>query len=133
MQNPQFPTNLTQNFQIAPAQSGIQFKFVDSLDDVNKELVLSDTYFMSKDFNSFWIKDSKGNIRSFALKEIVAKSEKDLIIEDLQKQIDELKRGMNNVNNKHNGANGYTKTNEPITADKSTDVQSSNSSIPKKR
>ena len=132
LQNQQFPTNLTQNFQISPMQSGLPFKIVENIDDVNKELVISDTYFLSKDEKSFWIKDSKGNIRSFSINEIVTKNEKDLIIEDLQNQINELKRGMNNVNDKYDGANGYTKYDDTTSTNKSTNVQFGSASISKK-
>lgn len=136
IQNPQYPTNLTQNFQITPAQtntsSNLLFKIVDSLEDVNNEIVLNDTYFLSKNKDCLWMKDSKGNIRTFNIKEIVPKTEKDLIIEDLQNQINELKRGMNNVNSKYDGSNGYTKNDDSATANKSTNVQSVSSGAPKK-
>ena len=39
----QQPTNLTQNFQISPQQQGI--KFVNGIDEVEKELVLNETMY----------------------------------------------------------------------------------------
>lgn len=89
----QQPTNLTQNFQISPQQQGI--KFVNGIDEVEKELVLNETMFLSKDYKQMFIKDVKGNVRTFELNEIIPKDSKDLMIEDLQKQINELKKEMN--------------------------------------
>ena len=88
----QQPTNLTQNFQISPQQQGI--KFVNGIDEVEKELVLNETMFLSKDYKQMFIKDIKGNVRTFELNEIIPKDSKDLMIEDLQKQINELKKEM---------------------------------------
>ena len=88
----QQPTNLTQNFQISPQQQGI--KFVNGIDEVEKELVLNETMFLSKDYKQMFIKDIKGNVRTFELNEIIPKDSKDLMIEDLQKQINELKKQM---------------------------------------
>lgn len=45
-QNYQQPTNLTQNFQLAPTNGNNNIKNVNSLDEVQKELVLADTYFL---------------------------------------------------------------------------------------
>lgn len=89
----QQPTNLTQNFQISPQQQGI--KFVNGIDEVEKELVLNETMFLSKNYKQMFIKDIKGNVRTFELNEIIPKDSKDLMIEDLQKQINELKKEMN--------------------------------------
>jgi hypothetical protein len=88
----QQPTNLTQNFQISPQQQGI--KFVNGIDEVDKELVINETMFLSKDYKQLFIKDIKGNVRTFELNEIIPKDSKDLMIEDLQKQINELKKEM---------------------------------------
>jgi len=41
-----------------------------------------------------WIKDTKGNIKTYELTEIIPKDEKDIKIEYLQAQIEELKKGM---------------------------------------
>jgi len=90
---PHQPTpNINQTFQLAPAQSGM--KFVSTIDDVNKELVFSDTPFFSKDMSVMWIKNTKGEVKVYELTELVQKDEKDLMIENLQLQINELKKGM---------------------------------------
>ena len=87
------PTNLTQNFQLSPNNSVI--KYADSIEEVKKDIVLGDTPFFSKDMSIVWVKSSKGEIRTYSLAEIIEKDEKDLQIEFLQAQIEELKKGMN--------------------------------------
>ena len=82
---------ITQNFQLAP-QSGM--KHANSIEEVQKEIVYSDTPFFSNDLSVLWIKNTKGDIKSYELKEIVEKDEKDLIIESLQLQINEMKEKM---------------------------------------
>ena len=88
------PTNLTQNFQLAPNTSAM--KYANSMEEVQKDIVIGDTPFFSKDLSIVWIKDAKGNIKAYELKEIIPKDNKDLQIEYLQAQIEELKRGMKN-------------------------------------
>lgn len=87
------PTAINQTFQLAPTSSSL-IKFADSIDDVNKELIIGETPFFSKDMSVLWIKGIKGDIKTYELKEIIPKDEKDLQIEMLQAQIEELKKGM---------------------------------------
>lgn len=79
---------ITQNFQLAP-QSGV--KHASSLEEVEKEIVYTDTPYFSHNLDVLWLKDAKGSIRTFELKEIVKKDEKDLIIDSLQLQINQMK------------------------------------------
>lgn len=89
MQQPQ-PTNLTQNFQIAPTnQSGM--KFASSIDEVQKAFVVTDTPYFTKDMSVLWIKSAKGEIKSYELTELIERDEKDIQISLLQQQINELK------------------------------------------
>lgn len=112
------PTPITQNFQIAPTNNNL--KFVNSIDDVQKDIVIADTYFISNDFNNMWLKNTNGNVRTFAIQEIKPKDEKDIMIENLQKQIDELKGG---------STDEYAKSDDgTISTTKSTNVQSTKSS-----
>lgn len=87
----QQPAPITQNFQLAPT-SGI--KYANTLDEVKKEMVYVDTPFFSKDFSIMWLKNAKGEVKNYELKEIVEKDEKDLKIEFLQAQINDLKKGI---------------------------------------
>ena len=89
----QQPTNLTQNFQLAPQNRDI-IKYAASMEEVNRESVIGDTPYFSKDMSVVWIKNTKGDIKTYELNEIIPKDEKDLKIEYLQAQIEELKKGM---------------------------------------
>ena len=107
----QQPTSINQTFQLAPQQSGM--RYANSLDDVNKEMVYADTPFFSKDMSVVWIKNNKNEIRTYELNEIVPKDAKDMQIEYLQAQIQELK-GM--IKNDANVSNDDTKQNATDTA-----------------
>lgn len=89
-------TPITQNFQLAPSTTQSGIRFVGNVDDVNKELVYSDTAFFSKDMSIVWVKNVKGEVKTYSLEEIIQKDEKDMMIESLQLQINELKKGMIN-------------------------------------
>ena len=87
------PTNLTQNFQLAPTNREV-IKYANSMEEVQKDMVIGDTPYFSKDMSVVWIKNTKGDIKTYELNEIVPKDEKDLQIEYLITQIAELKKGM---------------------------------------
>ena len=83
---------INQTFQLAPQQNGI--KYANSIDDVVKEIVYIDTPFFSKDMSVLWLKNNKNEIKTYELNEIIPKDTKDLQIEYLQAQIEELKKGI---------------------------------------
>ena len=89
-QQPVQPTNLTQNFQLAPANQS-SMRFANSIEDVKKSVILGDTPFFSNDMSVVWVKNNKGEIKSYELNEIIPKDEKDMQIELLMSQIQELK------------------------------------------
>ena len=93
-QNQPQPTNLTQNFQISPNNNNV-IRYASSMDEVQKDMVIGDTPYFAKDMSVVWIKSVKGDIKTYELTEIIPKDEKDLKIEFLQAQIEELKKGMN--------------------------------------
>lgn len=92
--NPQ-PTNVTQNFQLAPTTRDL-IRYAGSIDEVQKDVVLGDTPFFSRDMSVVWIKNTKGDIRTYELKEIKPMDDKDIQIEYLQQQIEELKGRLDN-------------------------------------
>ena len=122
---------ITQNFQFAPTSSGI--KYASTLEDVQKEQVYGDTPFFSKDFSVLWLKHPKGDIRCFELKEIIPKDEKDMQIEYLQAQINELKGKIENDANATNVITKQVTTNTPEydDADGTTTQESEPTSIQK--
>ena len=94
MQQPmQQPTNLTQNFQLAPQNRDV-IKYASSMEDVQKEMVIGDTPYFSKDMSVVWVKNTKGEIKTYELNEIIPKDSKDIQIELLQSQLDELRKEM---------------------------------------
>ena len=110
------PTNLTQNFQLAPTNRDV-IKYAGSMDEVQRDMVIGDTPYFSKDMSVVWVKNTKGEIKTYELKEIVQKDEKDLMIENLQYQITELRKEM-----KENAKSSSNDVDEPIESKKSTDV-----------
>lgn len=100
----QQPVPITQNFQIAPTNNTL--KYANSITDVERESVIGDTPYFSKDMSVVWIKNSKGEIKSYQLEEIIQKDAKDIQIELLQAKVEELAKEIRN-----NGLN--TTTNKP--------------------
>jgi len=92
-QPPQQPTNLTQNFQIAPTNREV-IKYANNIEEVQRDMVIGDTPYFSKDMSVVWIKNTKGEIKTYELTEIIPKDNKDIQIEYLKSQIEELKKGM---------------------------------------
>lgn len=113
----QQPTNLTQNFSMMPQAPII--KYANSLDDVKREMVMGETPYFSKDMSVVWIKNVKGDIKTYELNEIVPKDNKDLQIEYLQAQIEELRKEMKNYERTNNVDEQITK---PIEDEEPTSV-----------
>ena len=107
------PPPITQNFQLAPNNP---IKYVRSIDEVNKTNVSLDTPFFSQDMTVLWVKNASGEVKSYELKEIIEKDEKDLQIEFLKAQIEEMRRNANDF------------ANEPIKDEKSTNVSNDRTS-----
>lgn len=105
----QQPTNLTQNFQISPINKET-IKYASSIDEVQKENVIGDTPFFSKDMSVLWVKNAKGDVKSYELNEIVPKDERDMLIDALMLQIDDLKGRINNDANVTNADAKQTTT-----------------------
>lgn len=100
------PTILNQTIQAVPSSTGI--RYAESIDDVNREMVFTDTLFINKDFTNMWYKTPQGKVRPFLLQEIVPKDEKDLRIESLEKQVRELLEERKEDANKYTGDNAAT-------------------------
>ena len=114
LQQPVQQPPITQNFQLAPTNT---IRYASSLDEVLKISVIGDTPFFSQDMSVLWVKNGSGDVKTYELKEIIKKDEKDLRIEFLQAQIEELKRGMSD-----NAKSNDDDVDEPIKSKKSTNV-----------
>jgi len=124
MQSRQNQPAINQTFQLAPSNQN-SMRYANTIEDVNKEMVTGDTPFFSKDLSILWIKNAKGEVKSYELTEIIIKDDKDIMIESLQSQINELK-GM--INNEHNA-----NTNEPIKSSQSPSISSNSTSTKKSK
>ena len=109
------PTILNQTIQTGPNSNGI--KYAESIDDVNREMIFVDTLFVNKDFTNMWYKTPQGKVRPFLLEEVIPKDEKDLKIETLEKQLNEL------LKEKEENANKYSRDNAAITSTISESIQ----------
>jgi hypothetical protein len=128
---PQTPTNLTQNFQISPNTNTNGIKYANSIDDVERDIVVSDTPYFSKDLSIVWIKNTKGEIKAYEMNEIVQKDEKDLMIESLQYQLKEMNDVIKEM--KENAKPIHTNDDEPIKDEKSSSVSVSRTSKTKSK
>lgn len=109
MKNNQQQPAINQTFQLAPTHAS-GMRYANSLDDVNREMVYADTPFFSKDMSVVWIKNNKNEVKSYELHEIVPKDEKDIKIDFLMAQIEELKKGMKNNESNSNVDNTITES-----------------------
>lgn len=85
----QQPTSINQTFQLAPANRDV-IRYANSYEEVQREMVMGDTPFFSKDMSVVWVKNTKGEIKSYELNEIVEKDAKDIQIDFLTQKIKEL-------------------------------------------
>lgn len=116
--------SINQTFQLAPTNNG-KIKYVGTIDDVNKEQVTEESAFFSKDLSVVWIKNPSGNIRIFEMKETKLKDEKDLLIDALMLQIEDLKKGNKNAKSVINDDDEPTSKSQPtnVSSRKSTKTE----------
>lgn len=111
---------ITQNFQLAPQPTNneIQAKYVNNIDDVKNTFVMTTGLFVNKEMNTLWFKNVNGDIRTFNLQEIIEQDEKDLEIQRLRNEIENMKGMIRNEP-------VVTNIDEQVTEQKSTRVSSS--------
>jgi len=121
---PQNTPSINQTFQIAPNQynsnNDYDAKTAKSVDDVKNTLAMKTTLFLNDNKDTLWIKDVNGNVKTYALQEVIELDEKDKKILELQKQIDELKGEI------ANGKNDTKYAIKELTKSKSTNVSTNN-------
>lgn len=111
LQQPQ----IQQTFQLSNPNSNLSDfdgKYVENVEEVKNTLTLKNTLFMTKDLNNLWIKDASGNIRAFSLSEIVQRDEKDIEIDNLKKELSEMKAFVLSQN-RQNSSSTNVQTNNP--------------------
>lgn len=109
----QQPVPITQNFQLAPSSS---IRYAKSIEEVDKSPVMGDTPFFSQDMAVLWLKSASGEVKTYELKEIIKKDEKDLKIELLMAQIEEMK---NNAKSNSTNVDATIKDEESTSISKS--------------
>lgn len=107
-QNQPQTTPITQNFQLAPNQNSQGIKYVNTIEDVKKELVFADTLFVNKEYTQLWYKNASGEIKTYELKEIIELDEKDRKIADLEAKIDMLVKEREHEQYVNENVNGST-------------------------
>ena len=83
-----------QNFQLAPQQnnnSELESRYAENIDEVKNTFVMKTAIFVSKDFSTMYVKDVSGNIRTFKTEEVFEIDEKDIQIQNLQRELEEMK------------------------------------------
>lgn len=88
------PTNLTQNFQITPQNTNpneLQSAYVNNAEEVKNTFMTKNGVFVDKNLTTLWFKNTEGKVRTFTLAEVIEKDEKDVEIESLKKQLQEMK------------------------------------------
>lgn len=108
------PTSLTQNFQISPTNRET-IRYAGSLEEVQRDMVVGDTPYFSKDMSVVWLKNTKGEVRTYELNEIVPRDEKDMQIELLMAQVNELKGMIENEQLTTNDNGSEDETNSSAT------------------
>ena len=117
---PQMPTNLTQNFQLAPnpVNNELESKYANNIDEVRNTFVMKTGVFVNKDFTSMWVKTTDGNIKTYELNEVIQQEPKDVEINNLKKELQKM-REMINYDNKSDVDNtAYDESNESKNATK---------------
>lgn len=124
-QQQQQQPSINQTFQLAPTTQGTM-RYVNTMDDVAKEMVFGDTPFFSKDLSVLWIKNNKNEIKTYELNEIVPRDEKDLMIENLKMQLDEMNKTIKEM--KDNAKSIVTNDDTTIKSEESPSVSVSRTS-----
>jgi hypothetical protein len=115
---------INQTFQLSnPQQNANDFdgKYTNNIDEVKNTLTLKNTLFVNKEMNTLWLKDAAGNIKTYSLTEVIELDEKDKMIIDLQRQIEDLKGVVLNAKSdvKYDDANVAKQKSTNVSNDKS--------------
>lgn len=82
-----------QSFQLAPQSnpSELQSGYANNIDEVRNIFMTKNGVFVNKDLTTLWFKNTEGNIRTFTLAEVIEKDEKDVEIERLKDEINQMR------------------------------------------
>lgn len=125
-QQSQSTPHIQQTFQLSNPQNNVvdfDGKYAKDIEEVKNNLIFKNTIYIDKEMSTMWVKNINGNIKAYTLTEIVELDEKDKMILNLQKQIEELKGVILNAK----------RDDENVTETKSTNVPNNKSSNAKQR
>lgn len=94
MNTAQQPAQIQQTFQLSNPQANMtdfDGKYADNIEEVKNTLVYKNTLFINKDMSVLWHKAANGEIKTYTLIEVIQKDEKDKEIDELKKQIEDMK------------------------------------------
>lgn len=93
MQQPVPQPQIHQSFQLAPQSNAfeIQAKYVTDITDVQNTFVMNLGIFVNKELDTLWLKNINGEIRTFALSEIIQEDPKDKEINNLKQELENMK------------------------------------------
>lgn len=114
MQQQPTPTNLTQNFQLAPnpTNNELESKYVNNIDEVRNTFVMKTGVFLNRDFTSMWVKTTDGNIKIYELNEVIQQDPKDVEINNLKQEIQRMREMINYGNESNVNNSDYDESNE---------------------
>ncbi|MBO7733048.1 MAG: hypothetical protein J6S67_10855 [Methanobrevibacter sp.] len=121
----QQPPAINQTFQLSSDET---IRFANSLDEVEARYVRGDTPYFSRDMSVVWVKTPKGNIKTYELTEIIPKDDKDMQIEFLKSQIEELRKEV-----RRNDATTTNDVTKQDTTDSTRDDETDGESTKKKK
>lgn len=100
MQQQPTPTNLTQNFQLAPnpLNNELESKYANNIDEVRNTFVMKTGVFLNKDFTSMWVKTTDGNIKTYELNEVIQQDPKDVEINNLKLELQRMREMISYAN-----------------------------------
>ena len=112
-QQPQIP-QVNQTFQLAPNPSNneLESKYVNNIDEVKGIFVMKTGVFLNKELNTLWIKNTKGDIRTFELNEIIPQDPKDIEINNLKKELQRMREMINYGNESDVDNSDFNEPNE---------------------
>lgn len=92
-QQPTPQPQIHQSFQLAPQSSfsEIQAKYVSDINDVKNTFVMSLGMFLNKEMTTLWLKNINGEIRTFSLNELIEQDPKDIEINNLKQELENMK------------------------------------------
>lgn len=96
---------INQSFQLAPQSNNsneLEGRYAENIDEVKNTFVMKTAIFVTKDYSTLFVKDVSGNIKTYKTEEVVEVDAKDLQIQELKKQLDEMK---NMIAEKNEGVN----------------------------